>query len=127
MITVHYTRYRNDYDRKEDVKSVYSLEDLANWLFSKCKGKYTDGMFFTNPDDDRMHYWNGKLKLDNSCISTRYDDSGYCTWIEMIESGGKIIYSTGKYTNGICHWNDEIKQWLRDCRIRQRNPQFNFG
>lgn len=127
MITVKYTRYRHDYDKKAETKSMYSLEDLADWLFGKCKGSYEDGMYFTNPDDDRFHYYDGKLKLDNSCISVSYDDTGYCTWIEQIEDNGKIIYSTGKYTNGICHWNETIKQWLRDCRERQKNPQFNFG
>ena len=127
MITVKYTRYRNDYDRKAETKSMYSLEDLADWLFGKCKGSYEYGMYFTNPDDNRLHFYDGKLKLDNSCISVNYDDTGYCTWIEQIEENGKIIYSTGKYTNGICHWNETIKQWLRDCRARQKNPQFNFG
>lgn len=127
MITVKYTRYRNDYDKKAETKSFYTLDDLADWLFEKCKGSYKDEMYFTNPDDDRFHFYDGKLKLDNSCISVRYDDTGYCTWIEQIEDGGAIIYSTGKYTNNICHWNETIKQWLRDCRARQRNPQFNFG
>lgn len=128
MITVKYTRYRNDYDKRVETKSFYTLEDLADWLFEKCRGKYKDGMYFINPDNDKFcHDANGKLRLDNSCISVRYDDTGYCTWIEQIQDENVIIYSDGKYTNGICHWNETIKQWLRDCRERQINPQFNFG
>ena len=127
MVTVKYTRYRNDYDKKAESKSLYSLEDVADWLFSRCVGSYKEGLFFIDPENTRLTSYSGKLKLDNSCISTRYDDTGYCIWIDQIEDGGRIIYSTGKYTNGICHWNDEIKQWLRDCRIRQESPQFNFG
>ena len=125
MVIVKYQRYHNDYTRYFEEKTFVDLQEVADWLFGKCRGSYRDSIYFTNPDTD--HYYDGKLRLDNSCISVEDDGSGYDTWIEQIEENGKIIYSTGKYTNGICHWNEKIKQWLRDCRVRRENPQFDFG
>lgn len=126
MIRVKYERYHNDYNRRTEEKTFYDLSQVADWLFSKANGRYKDRLFFIDPDG-RIPYFGGKLNLDSSCISAKYDDTGYATWVQEIIKDGKIIYSTGEYTNGISHWNDEIKQWLRDCRDRQRNPHFNFG
>ena len=126
MIIVKYTRYKNDYDKHEEIKSFHSLNGVADWLFNLCEGSYKDGMFFVDPDWKKVQGCTGKF-LDSSCISVRYDGTGYCTWVQQIEDSGIIIYSTGKHTNNISHWNETIKQWLRDCRTRQLNPQFNFG
>lgn len=60
-------------------------------------------------------------------LKIKENDSKWTYWVELIEKDGAIIYSTGKFTNGICHWNDEIKQWLITCRERMNNPVFNFG
>lgn len=127
MILVKYERYNCDYRRHMEEKYFDDLKQLADWLFDKCEGNYKEKMFFVDPDNDWLTHDNGTLKLDSSCISLRYDTTGYETWIHQIIKDGKIIYSTGKFTSGISHWNEEIKQWLRDCRERQRNPQFNFG
>ena len=126
MIRVKYERYNCDYRRHIEEKTFRDLECLADWLFSNVNGSYKDNMFFVNPDSTLPYYGN-ELHLDSSCISTRYDSSGYETWILQIIKDGAIIYSTGRFTNGICHWNEEVKQWLRDCRERQLHPVFNFG
>lgn len=126
MIRVKYERYHNDYNRKIEERTFHNLNQLADWLFSNVNGSYKDKMFFVDPDST-LPYLGGKLELDSSCISTRRDSTGYETWILLIVKDGAIIYSTGRFTNGISHWNEEIKQWLRNCRERQLHPMFNFG
>lgn len=123
MIKVKYHKYYNDYRNSYETKTFSSLDELADWLFGMVKGKYEYKIWFTNPNEDNM--FDGKLRLDGSCIKS--NDGEWSYYIEQIEKDDKIIYSTGKFTNGICHWNDEIKCWLRICRERMNNPQFNFG
>lgn len=122
MIRVTYTKYRNDYDRKDEKISFYNLKELEDWLFNMKTGSYERNMYFTSPD--RSHYYDGKLQLDSSCISS--NDGKYDIWVQMIENDDGIMYSTGRYTNGICHWNDQVKDFLRSCRKRQKGNQFNF-
>lgn len=123
MYKVKYEKYYNDYRKSYETKTFRTMEEFADWLFGMVKGEYKRSMWFTNPDDE--HLLNGKLKLDGSCIHS--NDGEWIYWIEQIEKDGTIIYSTGKFTNNVCHWNDEVKQWLRDCRQRMNNPTFNFG
>lgn len=123
MIKVRYEKYYNDYITKYETITLFSLNDLANWMFAKTTGEYKRHMYFADPNQN--HEFCGKLKLDSSSIHT--SDDCYIYWIHQIEKDGAIIYSTGKFTNGICHWNEEVKQWLLDCRKRMNNPKFNFG
>lgn len=123
MIKVKYEKYYNDYRNSYETKTFNSLDELADWMFGMVKGKYEYKIWFTDPDSN--HIFENKLRLDGSCIKS--NDGVYTYWIEQIEKDDKIIYSTGKFTNEICHWNDEIKCWLRVCRERMDNPQFNFG
>lgn len=123
MMIVKYERYVNDYNRSYETLYVRSLNELADWLFENARD-YKRDLFFINPDED-WFYHNGKLHLDSSCINVRTHPGRYC--VQEIIDNGKIIYSCGEYTNGICHWNEDVKQWLRDCIKRQENPQFNFG
>lgn len=123
MIKVKYHKYYNDYNNSYETKTFSSLDELADWLFGMVKGKYEYKIWFVDPDAKYM--FENKLRLDSSCIKS--NDGEWSYWIEQIEKDDKIIYSTGKFTNGICHWNDEIKDWLRTCRERMNNPQFNFG
>lgn len=123
MLTVKYERYYNDYNKSYETRSFDGFTELTDWLFGMVKGEYKKNMWFTNPEDD--HIFDGKLRLDGSCIKSY--DGKFTHWIEQIEKDGKIIYSTGTFTNGISYWNDDIRQWLRDCRNRMNNPTFNFG
>lgn len=124
MYRVKYKKYYNDYRNSQEIKSFYSLEELADWLFEMVNGKYNNSsLYFVDPDVKHERY--GKLYLSNSCIQS-YDGT-FSYWVEQIERDGAIIYSCGTFTNGICHWNEEIKQWLRECRERKNNPTFNFG
>lgn len=123
MIKVKYEKYYNDYRKSYETKNFNSLNELADWLFGMVKGRYDYNIWFTNPNEN--HMYDGKLRLSSGCIKS---NDGTCTyWVEQIVKDGKIIYSTGTFTNRICHWNDEIKQWLLDCRERMNNPTFNFG
>lgn len=124
MIRVKYEKYYNDYRNSQVETTFSSLDELADWLFGMVKGNYDkSSLWFVDPDKD--HMMDGKLHLDNSCIQS-YDGT-YSYWVEQIEKDGAIIYSCGTFTNGICHWNSEVKQWLRGCRKRKSNPSFNFG
>lgn len=123
MITVKYEKYYNDYRNTQETKNFSSLEEVADWLFGMVQGEYKRSMRFINPDDD--HMVEGKLCLNRSYIESR--DGTYVYWVEQIEKDGMIIYSCGTFTNRICHWNEEVKQWLRECRTRRNNPQFIFG
>ena len=127
MIRVKYKKYYNDFRNSQEVKSFYTLDEVADWLFEMVPGAYSkSSLFFINPDkDEKSLLWDGKLHLDNSCIQS--NDGHYHYFVEQIEEDNTIIYSCGTFTNGICHWNEKIKQWLRDCRKRKSNPQFNFG
>ena len=122
MYKVKYEKYRYGYGGTQEVKVFSSLEEIADWLFGMVKGKYEGSMFFVNPDDKN----DKELHLDSSCISSR-DDERYRYWVEQIEKDGLIMYSCGTFTNGVCYWNEEVKQWLRECIQRKENPQFNFG
>lgn len=122
MLTVKYKKYYNDFLNKQEIKRFFSLKELEDWLFDMVPGSYDSfRIFFINPDDK----WVKMSDLDNSCISS--SDGRYHYWVEQIEEDGKIIYSCGTFTNGQKYWNDKIKDWLRHCDKRRRNPQFNFG
>ena len=56
-----------------------------------------------------------------------YRSLGYAYWIHKIEENGKIIYSDGKHTAGIKHWNDDTKQFCRELYQEVNHPTFNFG
>ncbi len=128
MITVTYKLYNHDYDKKIEKKTFYSMKEVEDWLFEKMTGNLKDAAYIMDPDDDRFRYNpDGSLRLCDSGISVKRNGNRYETWIQMIEKDGKIIYSTGAHTNGICHWNEEVKQWIRGLRERQLRPQYNFG
>lgn len=123
MIRVKYERYYNDFTREIKEKTFVGLSALADWLFDMKQGSYDRGMCFIDPDSS-IPYHNGKLYLDGSCISS--SDGSWRIWVHMIQNKDGIIYSDGKFTRDQCHWNEEVKQWLRDCRERQKAPKFNF-
>lgn len=128
MITVTYKLYNCDYDKKIEKRTFYSMKEVEDWLFEKMTGNLKDAAYFMDPDDDRFRYNpDGSLRLCDSGISVKRNGNRYETWIQMIEKDGKIIYSTGAHTNGICHWNEEVKQWIRGLREKQLHPQYNFG
>nr|DAX14589.1 MAG TPA: hypothetical protein [Bacteriophage sp.] len=125
MYKVKYEKYYDYYINSQEVKTFYSLKELADWLFEMVNGEYNNSSFyFVNPDEKHERE-DGRLYLDDSFIQSC--DGTFHYWIEQIERDGEIIYSCGTFTNGICHWNEEIKQWLRECRERKNNPTFNFG
>lgn len=125
MIKIKYQKYYNDYNNSYETKTFDSLESLADWLFGLVKGEYKRSMYFQDPNSKYIYDNDGKPCLDSSCIKS--NDGKWTYRVELIEKDGAIIYSSGKFTNGICHWNDEVKQWLIACRERRENPVFNFG
>lgn len=123
MIKVKYEKYYNDYRNTQEEKSFYTLEEVADWMFGMVQGAYKGSLYFMNPD--KNHERDGKLYFSSSNIKSY--DGNYSYFIEQIERDGVIIYSCGTFTNKICYWNEEIKQWLRNCNERIKNPHFNFG
>jgi hypothetical protein len=125
MYTVKYQKYFNDYKNSQEEKKFYSLQEVADWLFGMAAGeKYEKVMFFIDPDRERK--MEGRW-LDSSCIHVCNHSDRYIYYVEQIEKNGVIIYSCGTFTNMECHWNEEIKSWLRECRERMLHPTFNFG
>ena len=43
----------------------------------------------------------------------------FTTGLNRLKEMGKLFTHVETFTNGICHWNEEIKQWLRECRERK--------
>ncbi len=122
MYTVKYEKYYNDYRKSQEVKTFRSLEEVADWLFGMVRGEYSKSvLFFVDLDNT----WSRIERLDPSCIQS--GDGEWMYSVEQIEKDGVIIYSCGTFTNGIRHCNEEVKQWLKECRKRKEHPQFNFG
>jgi len=127
MYKVYYEIYKNDYNRTEGIEKHWSLMSVADWLINNASKNYENGeVFFVDPDS-RLPYIGDKLRLCSSCISSNPRNGTGEIWVHMIRrDDGGIIYSDGKYTNGISHWNDEVKEWLRESRKRAENRSFNF-
>lgn len=124
MIRVEYQKYWNDLRTQNGlVKTFYSLKDVENWLFdnaSRSRGGYNN-LFFppTVPT-------NWKANPEPSRIET-HDAEDWDIWIHRIDNENGIIFSDGKYTSGMKHWNEEVKEWLARCAERKADkPQFNF-
>ena len=115
MITIEYELYFNDFTRKSNLfKSFPSLEHLESWIFDhvKTKSDFDYHCFFpTHEEPSRI-----EAGTDN-----RYE-----IWIHQISNDCGIIFSDGKYTNSLKHWNDEAKAWCKHCEERRKKPTFNF-
>ena len=122
MYTVRYQKYYNDYRKTQEVAKFSSMKEIADWLFGMVRGEYRkSSLDFVDLDRYRIE----DFSVGCSCIKS--GDGDWTYYIEQIEKDGAIIYSNGISTNGILYCNEEVKQWLKDCRERKANPQFNFG
>ena len=120
MIKVAYELYKNDYNRRIAEKTFASLNAFEDWFFGLCKGKYNDDISVPNPD-------NGIWSEGPSCMEVRcYSTDGVCYWIRMIQIGNGIMYTDGKLTNGMKHWNEDAKEMCRRMLKRKKAPAFNF-
>ena len=121
MITVSFTAYHNDYNQHDCSEQFSSLKELQDWLFNKCRNGVR-GLHFTDPDIGDAS------KLNYSCINSYDSSTDTDYWVHTISTYGGIIYSDGYNTNGIKHWSEPAKQFLRDCRARLNNPAsaYNF-
>ena len=123
MITVDYELYTNDYRRRFKKETFYNIQEFVDWIFKNCDGKYEDKISIPNPDttifkEDEMPY-----SIDVNRMWTRNDH----LWVHQIRVDSTIVFSDGKHTNGLKHWNENMKQMCRDMLKRRSNPQFNFG
>ena len=121
MIIISYERYVNDCSKTFLNKSFYSLKEFEDWFFGLCRGKYEKDISI--PDPDSSYTKNGPGRISVNCVWTE----GCDYWVHKIVDCGKIVFSDGKETNGIKHWNDDIKNLCREMIQRQNNPQFVFG
>lgn len=122
MYKIKYEKYYNDHNTSFEEKNFSSLSEAADWFFSLAYGEYKKCMSFLNPDMD--YNCNGRFSLPHGAISAF--DGKYTYWIRLIEKDGGVIFSTGGFTNGICHWNEESKAWIRLLRERLNRPVINF-
>ena len=121
MVQVYYDEYTNDYCKRDKDRRFYDLSDFKDWFFGLCKGDYERYISIPNPDSN---VWKeGPSCMEVNCMWT--DDKIYR--IHMIKKDGAIIYSDGRHTNRIKHWNEIVKNMCRDMLARKKNPQFNFG
>lgn len=120
MIRVTINRYIHDNRQYDEILNFPSLEAFYNHIKRNTDYSRYNPQFFANPKVN--HFINGKLKLDSSCIS--WKDSTYINGVVLIENEYGIIYSTGKYTNNISHWSEEVQCWL--LKIREEGVKFNF-
>lgn len=122
MYKVKYIQYKNDLERTDAIREFSSLDDVSDWLFGMVKGQYSKKLYFVDPEKDI--YPDGILRLEKTDIAAT--DDIYAYWIQEISEDDKILYSCGTYTNGICHWCERIREWLKACRERVSNPSFDF-
>jgi hypothetical protein len=112
MITVKYERYWNDYLRRFETKSFYSLSELENWMFDSIKRSYKNALRFPTSEPCR--------------IEVAPSPTSELIWIHLIETDGGIIFSDGEMTDKHKHWSEEVKKWLMHCEERKNKPKFNF-
>ncbi len=128
MITVYYEKYWNDFCRRDETKTFYALEDVADWIFSQMRVDYSDKehgwvyMYFPTEEKSQRIRASGP-----SSIEFMPESGGPTFWIhKMTENGGKIIFTDGKMTAGQKHWSQEVRAWLVECDKRRKTPRFDF-
>ena len=122
MIRIKYELYTNDYWRNPQTKTFYSLSEFCDWIFECCDGNYKEKIFIPNPDRTDIWY-DGPSRIEINRMWTQNNQ----VWIHQIESDAGIIFSDGKHTDGIKHWNETAKQMCRDLLVRRNKPSFNFA
>lgn len=121
MITVKYERYWNDYLRRFETKSFYSLSELENWMFDSIKRSYKNALRFPTPEAVSYVKSDGPWRIEVAPSPT-----SELIWIHLIETDGGIIFSDGEMTDKQKHWSKEVKKWLIHCEERKNKPKFNF-
>lgn len=123
MIKIFYEEYYNDFLRKNHTKTFSSLEELEEWIFGQMKRAYNDSfaMFFPTPEILERIHSDGPGRIE-----FQPEMGGADFWIHKIESYDGIIFSDGVYTAKQKHWSMEMKDWLRHCDKKKRDPKFNF-
>ena len=124
MITVDYEIYINDYTRSYKKETFYNLGAFVDWVFQNCDDDYKSHIFVPDPEDKRAEVMN---RLPYRIQVSRCRTRGNSLWVHQIRRDNTIIFSDGKHTNNITHWNEEVKQMCRDMLTRIKNPVFNFG
>ncbi len=125
MITVYYEKYWNDFMRKEETVTFYSLESVADWIFNQMRCDYTKNthmMSFPTPEAAKRIGEDGPWGIEFTP-----EHGGPMFWIHMMKEGEKIIFTDGKMTAGKKHWSQAVKEWLPSCRERQKAPCFDFA
>lgn len=121
-MTIFYEEYTNDFIRSYKEKTVYSLKEFENWFFGLCKGRYKDKISVPDPDG-QFCMKEGPYRMDVNCM---WEENRHY-WVHRIDSNGKIIFSDGKLTDGMKHWNEDAKQLCREIISRRDHPKFDFG
>ena len=122
MVTIKYIEYHNDRYMPDKTECFSTLKQLQDWIFDQQKGSYDYGLWFTDPDKKKVEdlHWNGSIASFNRDTHVTY-------WVNTIIVDGGIIYSDGRNTGGIKHWNETAKQFLRDCIARKNNPASGYN
>lgn len=118
MITIKYQKYWNDYNTSYETKTFYTLNEYKAWILDILDGN-TDKWYHSIPTP--QNYPDEPRRIE-ACSR-----DGWSYWTHMIVRDGAIIFSDGEYTDGIKHWNDDVKSFLADLKNKIEHPHFNFG
>lgn len=123
MYKIKYEEYYFDSRRYNRTESFYSLDQFEDWIFSQMQRKYDGNMFFPTPESLERIHADGPGRIE-----FRPRPDGPNIWIHLVQgSDGRIIFSDGTFTDNKQFWNREMKEFLRSCDKRKKNPVFRFA
>lgn len=123
MYKIKYEEYYNDFRRHTRTESFYSLEQLGDWIFNQMAQEYDENMYFPTPEILERIHADGPGRIE-----FRPRPDGPDIWIHLVQgSDGRIIFSDGTFTDNKQFWNREMKEFLRSCDKRKKNPVFRFA
>ena len=128
MYTVKYEIYRNENNRQTNLtKTFNSLDDLGKWLIDHAtpyKPKSdTTAWSYLFVWDDTLYKIN--KSLGDYLISRNHDEDSDI-WVYLVTTEDGIVYSGGKYTNGIQHMSKAFMDFCKKLQHDYEHPTFNF-
>ena len=128
--------YYNDLCIKPCFIEFRDVQSLRNWTHENCYkevlgkteypyvGRYYNGSQFVLGETKFYELrWNIRAESDINPFMGR--DCGM--WIWYASENGVIIYSSGRYTDGVKHTGKRIVEILDEIERKATETEFNFG